>query len=239
MIDIINPNGSSSMTQQLADSLNNTGVTTQRLRFHYCKDAPLSIEGFEDGVRAAYYLTKLIKQRDERDNPAEGYVIACFDDTGVDAAREITARPVIGIGEASMKVATYLGSSFVVMTTLQRSVSIIERNVMLYGLQSHCSGVIASNIPVLSLDTEPDAYDLIVRKARRALASSFGEVLVLGCAGMSHWQKRLQSELGLPVVDGVQVAIALINAFSNIGLSTSKVCSYAYPEKKQPFTDDK
>lgn len=231
MIEVINPNGSAEMTQSLADSLNHN-ANTESLRFHYCKDSPPSIEGFSDGSKAAYHLTELVTQLESEGSSAKGYVVACFDDTGVDAAREISSKPVVGIGETAMKCATYLGNSFVVMTTLQRSVPIIKRNIANYGLDAHCAAVIASNIPVLSLDSDPEAYERILEKAQTALSQFHGEVLILGCAGMSHWQKKLQEELGVPVIDGMQAAIAMVGALSGIGLSTSKVCSYALPEKK-------
>ncbi|MBB6468021.1 hypothetical protein HNQ96_003905 [Aminobacter lissarensis] len=37
-----------------------------------------------------------------------GYIIACFDDTGLDAARCIADAPVIGIGEAAFHMAALL-----------------------------------------------------------------------------------------------------------------------------------
>ena len=42
-------------------------------------------------------------------HPADGYVVACFGDPGLDAARELAAGPVVGIAEAAMRTAAYLG----------------------------------------------------------------------------------------------------------------------------------
>ena len=52
---------------------------------------------------------------------ADGHVIACFGDPGLDAVRELAAGPVVGIAEAAMHTATLLGRGFSVVTTLSRT----------------------------------------------------------------------------------------------------------------------
>ena len=87
---------------------------------------------------------------------AEAHVIACFDDTGLDAARSAVVAPVVGIGEAAFHVASLVSSRFTVITTLARSVPIIERNLANTGLATRCARVRATDIPVLALD-DPQA----------------------------------------------------------------------------------
>ncbi|MDD1795704.1 aspartate/glutamate racemase family protein [Enterovibrio sp. ZSDZ42] len=231
-ITVINPNGSASMTKHLEQGCNDMVLSHHTLEFQYCANSPLSIEGFSDGAAAAHHLADYVKHREQSGMYTAGYVVACFDDTGVDAAREYVQCPVVGIGEAAMQFASLLGSSFVVMTTLQRSVPIIERNIERYGLRHRCAGVFASNIPVLALEGKPNNYDKMLTVSREALSNRFGEVLVLGCAGMSQWQEKLQEDLGVPVIDGVKSAIKIVAALSDLGLNTSKALSYAYPEQK-------
>ena len=73
-------------------------------------------------------------RRGEAMSPA-GHVIACFDDTGLDAARQIARAPVVGIGEAACHVATLVAHRFTVVTTLARSVPALETNLLRYGLE--------------------------------------------------------------------------------------------------------
>ena len=63
-------------------------------------------------------------------------LIACFDDTGLDAARCAVAAPVIGIGEAAFHMASLVAGKFSVVTTLARSIPAIEHNLAKYGLAS-------------------------------------------------------------------------------------------------------
>ncbi len=83
---------------------------------------------------------------------ASACVIACFDDTGLDAARCVGDMPVIGIGEAAFHIASLVAGKFSVVTTLSRSVPAIEHNLVRYGLASRCAKVRASDVPVLELE---------------------------------------------------------------------------------------
>ncbi|GIT47562.1 MAG: hypothetical protein Ct9H300mP13_3580 [Gammaproteobacteria bacterium] len=56
-----------------------------------------------------------------------GYIIACFDDVGLDAARNVATAPVVGICEASVYVASMVAGSFAIVTTLPSSIPAIER----------------------------------------------------------------------------------------------------------------
>ncbi|NED70576.1 Asp/Glu racemase, partial [Streptomyces sp. SID10244] len=52
----------------------------------------------------------------------DGYLIACFGDPGLDAAREAADAPVMGIAEAAMHLAAPLGRGFSIVTTLDRTI---------------------------------------------------------------------------------------------------------------------
>ena len=82
----------------------------------------------------------------------DAHVIACFDDTGLDAARCLASAPVIGIGEAAFHTACLVAGKFGVVTTLSRSVPAIEHNLIKYGLFSRCVKVRASDVAVLELE---------------------------------------------------------------------------------------
>ena len=233
-IIVINPNSSASMTRQLETECSQLSGLHHAVCFDTCEGSPKSIEGHSDGALASYHLLAKIREYQQglNNQQADAYVIACFDDTGLEAARELTDKPVLGIGEASMHAASLLCHRFCVMTTLQRSVPILERNLNQYGLASRCAGVFASHIPVLQLESDPNSYSAVMHAARKALQKHHGEALVLGCAGMSHWLDQMQQDLGMPVLDGVRVAIKFAEALVDLKLMTSKVSSYRYPEMK-------
>lgn len=232
-ICVINPNGSKQMTKSLKMAWAKNKNTELDILFEYCPESPLSIEGYSDGVMASSELVKRIKSIEK--NPAfriDAYVIACFDDTGLDAAREITDKPVIGISEAAFHTASLISKKFSVVTTLSRSISIIEENLEKYGLIKRCAGVFASGIPVLALEADPNSYEYFLKIAKESLQTSRGEALILGCAGMANWVARLEDDLNIPVIDGVRCGIFFARSLIELNIKTSKIGAYAPPEIK-------
>lgn len=192
-------------------------------------DGPASIEGYYDEALCIPGLLRIIAGRDDFD----AVVIACFDDTGLDAARCLTDRPVIGIGEAAYHMASMLANRFGVVTTLARSVPALEHNLARYGLSARCSGVRASDVAVLALEhAAPDALARIDAEITAAVAQDQAEAIVLGCAGMADLARDLSTRHGLPVIDGVAAATRLAEAMAGLGLRTSRRGGYAPPRSK-------
>ena len=163
----------------------------------------------------------------------DGVVVACFDDTGVDAARSVTSVPVIGICQAAMHAAATLANSFSVITTLGRSVPALEHLAVKYGFERACRSVRASEVPVLELEEmRDDAVGCIRAEIRAALETDGAEAIVLGCAGMTTLMSRLAKEFGVPVIDGVGVAVRWVDALAALGYQTSQVGGYAPPRPK-------
>ena len=124
-------------------------------------------------------------------------MIACFDDTGLDAARSLATGPVVGIGEAAFHCASLIAGRFSVITTLSRSVPIIEHNLGKYGLAARCARVRASDVPVLALeDPTGDARMRISDEIEAAKREDRCEAIVLGCAGMADLAAVLSALTG-------------------------------------------
>jgi len=226
---VINPNTTASMTHKIgvaAAAAASAGTIVSAVNPN---SGPASIEGYYDEAFSVPGLIAALKKAPEM----HAYVVACFDDTGLDAARCATSAPVIGIGEAAFHMASLIAGKFSVVTTLSRSVPAIEHNLTKYGLASRCAKVRASNVPVLSLE-EPGspARDRISEEIARALREDHAEAIVLGCAGMTDLAAALAEEHGVPVLDGVACAVKLCEGLVGLGLKTSKVGAYAAPRPK-------
>jgi len=104
-----------------------------------------------------------------------------------------------------------------------------------YGVTDYCRAVRACDVPVLELESDPKARDLILDECRSALAEDQAEAIVLGCAGMAAFCTDLTAELGVPVIDGVAAAVATIEGLIRQGLTTSRTGEYAHPLPK-PYT---
>lgn len=199
---------------------------------------PVSIEGFYDEAFAVPGMLGCIRDADR--DAANAHVIACFDDTGLDAARAVAKVPVIGIGEAGFHMASLVAARFAVVTTLGVSIVPIEHNLRKYGLAERCVRVRAAEVPVLALEERNgDAVERISAEIIAAIRDDRAEAIVLGCAGMADLAAELAATHGLPVVDGVAAAVTLAESLVRLGLTTSRLGPYAAPRAKSysgPFS---
>jgi allantoin racemase len=227
---IVNPNTTAAMTEKIGRAGRAAAASGTELIVVNPADGPVSIEGYYDEAFSVPGLLAEIAKGDTLGVSA--HVIACFDDTGLEAARSVALAPVIGIGEAAFHLASMLGHRFSVVTTLSRSIAAIENNLLKYGLAGRCGRGRASEVPVLSLDPSSDAAAQIGAEIELAKQEDRAEVIVLGCAGMADLAARLSERHGLPVIDGVASAVKLGEAFGALGLKTSKIGTYALPRPK-------
>ncbi|MEO5806939.1 aspartate/glutamate racemase family protein [Devosia sp.] len=230
---VVNPNTTASMTATIASAATMAAASATQIIAATSSMGPVSIEGYYD---EAFALPGLLMEiaRQERAG-VDAAVIACFDDTGLDAARAMASIPVIGICEAALATAGFIAKRFTVVTTMERSRVPIEELVHRYGMVGRAK-VRAANISVLSLeDPNSGARDRLRNEIVKAIEQDNAEAIVLGCAGMADLAKTLQREFGMPVIDGVGAAVKQAEALVALGLSTSKRGSYASPVVK-PYT---
>jgi allantoin racemase len=223
---VINPNTTASMTKVIGEAARAAASPGVEILAVNPTDGPPSIEGYYD---EAFSIGEIGKAGE-----VDATVIACFDDTGLEAARCFSPSPVVGIGEAGFHMASLIAEKFGVVTTLSRSLAPIEHNLVKYGLASRCAGVRASDVPVLELeDPRSNARELILEQIQKSLSEDGAEAIVLGCAGMTRLAHELSETVGAPVLDGVACAVALAESAARLGLRTSKRNTYALPRAKR------
>lgn len=229
-IRIINPNTTESMTARISEAAKMVASPSTEISAATSCSGAVSIEGHYDEAMSIVGLVDAINE----DPHADAYVIACFGDPGLLAARELVTGPVLGIAEAAMHAASFLATGFSVVTTLERTRIIAEHLVRNYGMEHHCRRVRATDLPVLELDNpKSNCRQLILEECERALKEDKSGAIVLGCAGMADLTKFLERELQVPVIDGVAAAVKLCEALVGLGLKTSKRGDLAYPIHKR------
>lgn len=227
---VINPNSTASMTEKIGGAARAAASAGTEIIALNPEDGPVSIEGYYDEAMSVPGLLAKIQNAPG----ADAYVIACFDDTGLDAARSLTDRPVVGIGEAAYHFASMIANKFSVVTTLARSVPALEHNLHRYGLAARCARVRASDVAVLELEHPGSgAYEKISAEIGRAVTDDRAEAIVLGCAGMTDLAARLSAQHGLPVLDGVSCAVRLAEAMVGLRLRNSRTGGYAPPPDRK------
>ncbi len=234
-IKVINPNTTASMTDKIAEAARSVASPGVEIIASNPGCGPVSIEGHYDEALSVIGLLEEI-HRGEREEGIDGYVIACFGDPGLLAAREIARGPVLGIAEAAMHAASMIATGFSVVTTLGRTCVIAKHLVRAYGMEEHCRAIRAAELAVLELeDPHSNAFARIVDECRRARDEDGAGAIVLGCGGMADLARRIGDEIRIPVIDGVTAAVRFTEALVGLGLGTSKFGDLAYPLPK-PYT---
>ncbi len=216
---IINPNSDQEMTDLIQKSARAFARDEYDVDCLPTPGAPKFIETYEDQVDAAPGMIQIIK---ENEAAYDAFIVACHCDPNLDVIKEISNKPVVGIGEASMRIASMLGHKFSVISNSPHSIPMKEALIRKYHLQDFLASVKAPSDQLADADEETKYLET----AREAIKEDMAEVIVLGCAGLSGLDKRLQRELNVPVLDGVICAMIFASGFVRCGISISKVCRY-------------
>lgn len=229
----INPNTTTAFTETVQGVASKFKEPDTQVVAMTPSSGPRSIESvYDELLSSAGTLELLVSELDHYD----AFVIACYSDhPTIYAAREITDKPVLGIAEASMYMACMLGYKFSVVTTNAEWKPLLWDAVKHYGLEGRCASVRTTGMAVLELEaaSPDDTFAMILDAGRKAVEEDGAEVICLGCAGMAGLDKKLEAELGVPVIDGVVAALKFLEGMVRYGLRTSKVLAYAQPAKKE------
>lgn len=223
-ITVINPNTSAELTATItaaARAVAGLGVTVTGV--HPDRGVP-SVESHAEEAIAAVGVLEQVR---EHQGDTDAYVVACFGDTGVAAAREVATCPVVGMTEAALQTACLVAHRFVVITMPTRTIAHSERVVRELGLEHRCT-VIAVDVPVADLvDGSTHLLDAFAEAARGAFAAERAEAVVLGCAGLAGLVGPLSAALDVPVIDGVAAAVGIAAGLVAMGLTTSRANTFA------------
>ena len=205
-IIVINPNSNEHVTSSMNTALEPLRLTNGPIiRSVTNVDGPSGIESQQDADTAALQVVDIIK----RNNSADAFVIACFSDPGIFAAREVTNKPVFGIAESGILTALSLGSSFGILAILDTSVPSHIRYIRSLGLEKRLAGDLAIGLGVAELSDEKKTFHRLQEVGRKLRDNSGASVLILGCAGMARYRLGLQESLGMAVVDPSQAAVSM------------------------------
>lgn len=206
---LINPNSDKNMTKEIYKT------AEQFVQGRYtviCKPTPGAsefIETYEDIIRSGPGMMQMLRSHKD---VFDAFIIACHYDPNLDVMKKITAKPVVGIGEASLKLATMLGHRFSIITTDKHSIPIHEELVRKYHLQGAMASIRAPDRE----DYGKNDKERFLLTARTAIQKDRAEVIVLGCAGMAGMNKFLTENLGVPVLDGIVCALIIAAGLVNL-----------------------
>jgi Asp/Glu/hydantoin racemase len=204
---VINPNSTEAVTRGIDEACaplrmpGGPGIDCLTL-----KEGPPGIETQQhvDGVIPP--LLSLVLQNEKQ---YAAFVVACYSDPGLHSLREATKKPVLGISECGILTALTLGQKFGVIAILKQSIPRHLRYVGALGVSERLAGELPVGLGVTELADENKTFGRMVEVGKALRDHQGANVIVMGCAGMARYRKPLQDQLGIPVVEPTQAAVAM------------------------------
>jgi len=177
-------------------------------------DGPLFVESTEHSAAADAIVLNGVRAAERAGYDA--FIIGCFGDPGIAAARQQQRISVVGPGQASMRQASRIGR-FSIITLLDETIPLHEFQVREAGRTDELASIRPTGIRVLDLPKDPHfTAQRIIEVGRQAVRQDGASVLVLGCMSMSFMglDDQLTGEIGIPVINPAKAALAALKILS-------------------------
>jgi allantoin racemase len=216
---VINPNSTEAVTRGIDDALEPLRTAGgPRLDCATLAEGPPGVETQRHVEEVTLPLCRLIEREDNR---SHAFVIACFSDPGLHAAREATRHPVFGIASAGITTALNLGNRIGIIAILQASLARHARAFRWMGVEGRIAGERPVGLGVVELAEESRTLARLSQVGAALCREDGADVLVLGCAGMARYRAPLEAALGVAVVDPTQAAVGMAIAAVQLGYRTA------------------
>ena len=165
--------------------------------------------GIETQQHVDFVVSPLIDLVRKSEKKYSAFVIACYSDPGLHSVREATKKPVLGISECGILTALTLGQKFGVIAILKQSIPRHLRYVGALGVSERLAGERPVGLRVTELSNAKKTFARMVEVGAALRDTDRADVVIMGCAGMARYRKPLQDEIGIPVVEPTQAAVAM------------------------------
>lgn len=199
---IINPNSDEQTDAVMAEKAKALNLPGVEVDVAHVTNAPKLVCSYEEQASSAAEMAELVRSGKE---VYDAFIVACHSDPNLDLVREIAEKPVVGIAEASLKMAAAMGSGFAVISPSPNSIS-----PKLALANRYRCGELLRTVKV----TKSDGREDLLEAAREAVKEFGVEVIVLGCANYANADGYIERELGVPVLDGVACALILASGLA-------------------------
>jgi allantoin racemase len=225
---LINPNTNQDATLSISEGIKKYISPRTKIECTNPTDGPQGIDTLLDISIAQIEVAKIVAKN--RDN-FDAFVIACGADPGLDVCRQITDKPVIGIAEAAMHFACFLGYKFSMIASLEEEIPLVQELVDHYGLTEKLSSIRCIKMSTAELEDREEMFTRLAEASKIAVEQDHAEVIVLSGSVMIGSEKKLSKRIGVPVVVGAIAAVKIAEILIDYGQATSKIYKYFTPKK--------
>ena len=155
---------------------------------------------------------------------AECVLLACFGDPGLLALKELAPCPVIGLAEASCRIAGEGGRRFSIITGGERWAPMLQEFVAGLGLATQLASVRAVAPTGGEIAADPQAaYRVLADAASVAVREDRADIVILGGAGLAGIAAEIRARVPAPLLCSIEAGFRM--AFAQMHLPFSKPLS--------------
>lgn len=194
-----------------------------------------TIESSYDRYLCAPNIIKIVEETAKDDY--DGVYINCFDDPGLEGAREVADIPVVGPGHASIFIASEIAQKFTILTPVKSSLPRDEEKVKKEGLLDNLASIRSIDLSVLELEDKEKMTDALIDESKKAVVEDDAHAIVLGCTGMMGITDDLESSLHdlghyIPVLHPVSTSLKYLKMLIELNIKQSEM-TYMTPKEKE------
>ena len=188
---VVNVNTTDSITQAIARQAQSVAAPGTEIIGLTPSFGAESVEGNFESYLAAIAVMDCVMAYDQ---PFDAVIQAGYGEHGREGLQELLNVPVVDITDAAASTAMFLGRAYSVVTTLDRTVPLIEDRLKLSGLWQRCASVRASGLAVLELESSPQqAVEAIFDRPNWRLAKTGRKLFAWAAEEWPDWMSRFVS----------------------------------------------
>jgi Asp/Glu/hydantoin racemase len=136
---------------------------------------------------------------------ADAVLLACFGDPGLDALREVSSVPVIGLIEAAVAAALARGKNYSIVTGGELWRDMLRESLTQRGLTGSLASIktVAPTGGQIAADPE-GAIDVLAQACKSAAQEDGADTVILGGAGLVGLASRIEARANIPVICSVE-----------------------------------
>lgn len=133
----------------------------------------------------------------------DALAIGCFYDTGLHEAREISGDMIVTAPcAASCEIAASLSNRFGIIVGRRKWVDQMQATVHALGHRDRLAGFYHVELGVTEFQEDhEETENRLIAAGRKAVEENYAEALILGCTMEVGFYKKVEDELGVPVID--------------------------------------
>lgn len=206
-----------SRRERIANEIVSPGTRVSVLVPH---TGPKSIENrVEEAFASTSYLPLVYRHSQEYD----AFVIGCFGDPGLRAARELTSKPVVGPAEASLHLASQLADRFTIIAPTRSAAKLIDDVVSMHGFRDRVTSIRSIDTPVLRIARGGELLEEIAKKILEIIETEKSEAVILGCMSMGFAliDEIIRKRTEIPILNPVKISLKTAETLAKLNLSHS------------------